>query len=76
MGVERGVWLVGGWLAHCWVLKHQGCVCSELVAVVWSPTGSGLWWWVVGGSVLVVSGGPSFVLRRRVLVWGVGGVVV
>ena len=53
-------------------------LCLLGALLLWSGPlpGSGSWWWVVGGSVLVVSGCPSFVLRRRVLVWGVGGVVV
>ena len=37
-GVERGWFLVGGGLAHCWVLKHQGhdssVPCSGLVGLL------------------------------------------
>ncbi len=32
-GVERGWCLGGGGLAHCWVLKHQGCMSLESLCV-------------------------------------------
>ena len=38
VGVERGVWLVGRGLAHCWVLKHQAPRSSACACVV------GEWW--------------------------------
>jgi hypothetical protein len=34
VGVERGVWLVGVGLAHCWVLKHQAPRSSASAWVV------------------------------------------
>ena len=34
VGVERGVWLVGVGLAHCWVLKHQAPRVSASACVV------------------------------------------
>ena len=70
-GVERWVWLVGGGLAHCWVLKHQG-----REAGVWRLPG--LVAWTVGSGSAPLGGGwlLSFVSCARLGVRGVGGVVV
>jgi hypothetical protein len=60
VGVERGVWLVGVGLAHCWVLKHQAPRSSASAWVV------GVWWfWFL----------PLLCCAGWVW-WGVGGVVV
>ena len=69
--MERGWFLVGGGLAHCWVLKHQGR--EDLVA---SCAGG---WVFLGLLVLdrpLVGWLLSFVSCARLGVWGVGGVVV
>ena len=50
VGVERWVRLVGGWLAHCWVLKHQGQFRVRRLS---------------GGCWVCVSGCPSFALLSR-----------
>ena len=62
----------GGWLAHCWVLKHQGqmLVMSGLCGVSRVVRGLG-----VCGFVFLVR--PPFALSSPVWGrWGVGGVVV
>ena len=54
-GVERGVWLVGVGLAHCWVLKHQaprfrvGCWWFWFLPL---PCHASWVWWGVGGVVV------------------------
>jgi hypothetical protein len=54
VGVERGVWLVGVGLAHCWVLKHQAPLLERFG--------------VGGGGVVVLV--PPFALLRRLGVVG------
>jgi hypothetical protein len=58
--------VVGGGLAHCWVLKHQALIALELSREGWVGGVWGWWFW-----------SPPFVSCPAVCgVRGVGGVVV
>jgi hypothetical protein len=63
----------GGWLAHCWVLKHQGRMlsCRAGRAALWGCAG-----WAGWGVWVCVSGWSSLCLLVRFVLVGVGGVVV